>query len=875
MRTLRWLMRLGIVALVLGALFLGLSLFFRDFLVEMWWFQSLGYEAYFWLRLTYRYLIFAAFTLVFFLVFFLNFWIASRFLGTAPERELPAGAPARRRYLQLLSGFRSGSLKLYTPFSLLLGIFLALPLYRQWETTLLFLFAPATGAVDPVFGIDVSYYLFSLPIYLLLFNEMVLALTMLFLGLLLLYWLESRLLHQHELHLPRGARVHLSFLVVLIFLAGIWNFLLQRHQLLSTMSHTPLFAGPGLVEMRVVLPLIWVCLVLLAGTAAAMIVFIHSGHRLKYLLGCLALFALALVGRYSDYLPNLVQKYIVAPNEISRESSYITNNIQATLAAYHLDKVETREFRLEDIPWDVRNREIQASLRNIPVWDREALLDVYEELQELRTYYKFTSVDADRYTVGGVYQQVFLAPREINLDELPPGVRNWINEKLKYTHGYGAVMTPAAQGGEEPMTWFIQGIPPTSAYGFTIAQPAIYYGLENYSYAIAPNDSGEQGDLTEDSNQVSHYQGTGGVPVNSLWRKLVFAIYFGDRDIFFTTKTNPSSRMLFRRNITAMIQHLTPFLRLDRDPYIVVTEKGIFWLVDAYTVSHRYPYAAPFEENLNYIRNSVKIVVDAYNGQVDYYLAESSDPIIRAYQRMYPGLIKNLDDMPADLRSHVRYPKDLFDIQIKMYAKYHQTDPEVFYKQEDAWEFPEVQQNNRNFRFSPYYLTLNLIDKDKLDFLLLCPMSPRARNNLRALCVAGCDGSNYGRLIVYSFPKGSLVYGPSQMNAVINQDTLISEQFTLWNQQGSQVERGRMLVMPVSGSILYIQPVYLKASARLKIPQLKRIIMAKGEIVVMEPSLEEGFARLHERLQEGAERLQRRQQRFVPASPEAPPDGGP
>ncbi len=874
MRAIRWLMRLGIIILAAGALLVGLAVVFRDFLVEIWWFRSLGYEGYFWLRLTYRYLIFAAFTLLFFLVFFLNFWVASRFLGTAPEKELPAGGPARRRYYQLLSGFRSGSLKVYTPFSLLLGIFLALPLYRQWEATLLFLFAPGTGMADPVYGIDVSYYLFSLPIYLLLFNELVLSLIFLFLGLLLLYWLESRLLIKHELHLPRGARIHLSFLVVLLFLGGIWNFLLQRHQLLYSMNHAPLFAGPGFVEMRVVLPFIWICVVMLSATAGSVIFYIHSGRGRKYVVGFLLLFGLALGGRYSDFLPNLVQKYIVAPNEISRESTFITNNIQSTLAAYNLEKVETREFHLDDAPWDVRAPEMQASLRNIPVWDKDVLLQVFEELQELRTYYKFTSVDVDRYTVGKEYQQVFLAPREINLQELPPGVRNWINEKLKYTHGYGIVMTPAAQGGEEPMTWFIRGIPPTSDFGFSINQPAIYYGLEKYGYVIAPNDSGEMGYPTEVAHQRADYAGTGGVPVNSLFRKLIFASYFADKDIFFTTKTNRDSRMLFRRNIIEMINILTPFFRLDRDPYLVVTSQRLYWIQDAYTTSANYPYAAASPENFNYIRNGVKIVVDAYDGSVTYYLADRSDPIIRAYQRMYPGLIKNLEDIPEELRPHLRYPRDLFDIQLKVYAKYHQTNPEVFYKQEDIWEFPEVQQDGKTGRFTPYYLTLPLLEYPKLEFLLLCPMNPRARNNLRALCVAGCDGLNYGRLIVYSFPKGSLVYGPSQMNAVINQDTVISEQFTLWNQQGSQVERGRMIVLPISGSMLYIQPVYLKAAARLQIPQLKRIIMGKGEIVVMEPTLEEGFHQLNERMREENERRQRQQERFAPVAPEPPPEAG-
>jgi uncharacterized membrane protein (UPF0182 family) len=436
-------------------------------------------------------------------------------------------------------------------------------------------------------------------------------------------------------------------------------------------------------------------------------------------------------------------------------------------------------------------------------------------------------------------------------------------------------MTPAAQGGEESMTWFIQGIPPQSDYGFKIEEPGIYYGVGSYGPCIAPNDSRELGYPTEEGHTLTDYQGRGGVPVNSLFRKLIFACYFGEKDIFFTTKTNPKSRLLFRRNLVERIRHLTPFFRLDQDPYVVVTPGGLFWIQDAYTVSDRYPCSQPHQQGFNYIRNSVKIVVDAYHGSVDYYVADERDPIVRGYRRIYPGLLKSLSQMPAELRAHVRYPKGIFDVQMSIYAKYHQTDPEIFYKQEDAWEFPEIQQNKEARQMKPYYLTVNLLDQEKAEFVLLCPMTPKARANLRSLAVAGCDGPHYGKIVLYSFPKGSMVYGPSQVDAFIDQDTVVSEQFTLWNQIGSQVERGRMLVLPVGGSIVYIQPVYLKAAARLKIPQLKRLIVSQGEMVVMAPSLEEGFARLNERLKAKAQRLQQRLQLLAPPggpTPEVPPE---
>jgi len=871
----RWLYILLGAGLLFGVLYVGFGLVYADFLVDSWWFKSLGYEGYFWQRLTYRYLVFLVCTLLFFAVFFLNFWVASRYLGQAPPSQLRTGLTSRLRAGQVVQHFRTGSLKVYLPFSLLLAVLVAHPLYEQWEAALLYLFAPAAGVPDPVYGQDVGYYLFALPMYLALLYELLLAFMLLLLGVALLYWLEGRVLARQQGVLPRGARIHLSVLLLAIFAVGVWGFLLQRHNLVYSEAHAALFSGPGFVEMWVILPLIWLSLVLLAGTGVSLFYWLNTRRGLKVLVAFAGLFILAAAARYSFFLPDLVQHYIVKPNEISREQPFIANSVKATLAAYDLDRVETREYRLDETPFDLAGPPLKASLRNIPVWDKEVLLTVYEQLQELRTYYNFTAADVDRYTVNRVYQQVFLAARELNLKELPRAAQNWVNQWLKYTHGYGVVMTPAAQGGEEPMTWFIQGIPPQSDYGFKIEEPGIYYGVGSYGPCIAPNDSRELGYPTEEGHTLTDYQGRGGVPVNSLFRKLIFACYFGEKDIFFTTKTNPNSRLLFRRNLMERIRHLTPFFRLDQDPYVVVTPGGLFWIQDAYTVSDRYPCSQPHQQGFNYIRNSVKIVVDAYHGSVDYYVADERDPIVRGYRRIYPGLLKSLSQMPAELRAHVRYPKGIFDVQMSIYAKYHQTDPEIFYKQEDAWDFPEIQQNKEALQMKPYYLTVNLLDQEKAEFVLLCPMTPKARANLRSLAVAGCDGPHYGKIVVYSFPKGSLVYGPSQVDAFIDQDTVVSEQFTLWNQIGSQVERGRMLVLPVGGSIVYIQPVYLKAAARLKIPQLKRLIVSQGEMVVMAPSLEEGFARLNERLKAKAQRLQQRLQLLAPPggpTPEVPPE---
>ena len=866
-----WLFILGGLALLLGVLYVIVGLFWTDFLVDMWWFRSLGLEGYFWQKLTYRYVVFASFTCLFFLVFFLNFWVASRYLGMTLPSQAKGEEVARKRYRDLAYRFRTGSMRVYAPFSLILGLLVAYPLFQEWEAALLYLFAPAAGLTDPMFGIDVSYYLSSLPIYLLLWRELAIAFGLLFLGLALLYWLERRVLMKEEQRLHRGAKLHLAFIILALAALGAWGFLLERHNLVYTQVHQNLFYGPGFVQMWVIIPLLWFCLGLAAATGLALARYVYNRQGLKPLILLAVLLALALGGRYAAFLPDMVQKYLVSPYEITREKPAMERNIRATLEAYDLTRVETREYQVAEGPWQVKEPQVRAVLRrNIPVWDKEVLLEVYEQLQELRTYYDFTQVDVDRYTVNGVYQQVFLAPRELNLRELPPGTQNWVNERLKYTHGYGVVMTPAAQGGEEPMTWFIEGIPPRSDYGFKIEQPAIYFGLADYAPVIVPNDSRELGHPTEEGHTLTDYAGKDGVRINSFFRKLIFSMYFKEKDIFFTTKTNAHSRMLFRRNIVQRITHITPFFQLDGDPYMVVTPQGLYWVQDAYTASSRYPCATPYEGRFNYLSKSVKIVVDAYNGTVSYYLADGRDPMVQAYRRIYPGLLRDLAELPAELKPHLRYPKDLFEVQMAMYARYHQTDPEIYYKQEDLWDFPDIQRNAKTIKMKPYYLTLNLLDQEKFEFIQLAPMTPKARANLRALCVVGCDPPNYGKIVVYTFPKGALVEGPSQVDALIDQDTTISEQFTLWNMMGSQVERGRMLMLPVGGAIVYLQPVYLKAAGKLKIPQLKRLILCKGEMVVMQPSLEEGFLKLNERIQR---RLDRMKGRMEPMAP--PPDATP
>jgi len=839
------------------------TFFFMDLAADRWWFQSLGYEGYFWQRHGYQYAVFGAATLVCFALFFLNFRVSVKLinaLGPAPTGT--AGPGLVQRLSALIGG---ASIKAAVPICVLLAIVVGYPLFREWQSALLYLFAPAANVTDPLFGKDISYYLFALPFHRLVQRRLLYTLLVLTAGTALFYWAEWRA-RATGTGLPRAIRVHLSLLLLACAALELWDHWLVRNELVYTNTHQS-FYGPGLVEVGVQLPLIWSGILLLTALTGALLAYLNWNRGRNTVAVLAALTMLAFAAGRTSLVHDLVQTYWVKPNEISSERPYIQNSIRATLNAYGLDRVETREYRLEPLPALNQAALKPSVIRNIPVWDRELLEEVFQQLQGIRPYFGFSGVDVDRYLVQDFYQQVFLGARELDLSRLPEAAQNWINRHLKYTHGLGIVMTPAAQDGEDPITWFLRDIPPRSDYALTLANPAIYFGLKDYDYAIAPSDIDELSPSADPDAAGSHYQGAGGVPISSLFRKLFYSIYFQDSDIFFTRNTNSASRILYRRNVLERVRTLTPFLIFDEDPYVVSDQTNLYWILDAYTTSPWYPNAEPFDGRLNYLRNAAKVLVNAYTGQVTYYLADPTDPISNAYRRIYPGLFQPLSAMKPELRRHLRYPRDLFEVQMRIYARYHQTEPDRFFNQEDTWQFAQTYRGDQAAEITPYYVTLNLLDPARYEFLLLAPMSPKGLDTLRGLVVAGCDEGRYGRISTFYFPKGTQVYGPSQIHALIDQDTRISQEFTLWDQVGSAIERGRMLVFPTAGTILYIQPVYLKSTTRLKIPELKRIIVSQGDYVVMDTNLEAGFATLQERLQQHRNRLEGARQ---PAAIEQP-----
>ncbi len=857
MRNLKFLPAIiGATLVIAIILYVAFHFIFLDLFVDLWWFQSLKLEPYFWLRLLYKFFLSGGVTLLFFAILFFHFWIASRYLGLNPPDEILDNLDKRLRFQRFADIFMNGSVKVYTPISLALAIFVAIPFYNQWETSLLFFFGSDSGVTEAVYGNDTSFYMLSYPIYMLIQKELLTTAILISSMVGILYWLEHIFVPDQNKEFPLGAKVHLTILISFVVAFVVWGFMLQRFSLLYTDIHEPVFYGPGFVEIRYKLPLIWLGIVTFLATAVTAILFIFSErHRIKApFFIALAFFLLALGLPEIQFIPDLIQKFIVNPNPVKANKPFMQYNIDATLDAYDLRNVNTIDLSIKpDAMQDIDTWGTQKHFENIPVWDREYLIDSYKQLQEIRPYYNILSVDEDRYFILDHTRQVNLAAREINISKLPREAQNWENTHLRYTHGYGAVATPAAQDANKPLIWYLRDLNMYSDVGLSVKNPDIYYGQGQYSYAIVPNKLSVVGLEGTDFSVEKSYTGHGGIPVASLFRKALFSIYLSDEKIFFSTNISDQSKLKIRRNITERINTLAPFLHLDKDPYLVITKDKFYWIVDAYTLSNKYPVSKPAgddylegHQEFNYIRNSVKITVDAYDGDVDFYIADPSDAIIQAYSSAYPGLFKHLDEMSPELRTHLRYPRDLYFMQMKVYAKYHQRDPSLFYEQAETWQFANV----RNEPVLPYYQTMDFGNcNNKEEFVMIDPMTPINRDNLSMIGMAGildktnCTQDYKPGITVYKFGKDVQVNGPAQVEALIHQDPIISEQFTLWDQRGSRIKMGRMIILPIGNSILYVQPVYM-ISTVTKIPELVRVIVSIGNEVVMDKTLWSAFKRL-------------------------------
>lgn len=809
---------------------IGILSFALDTYFDYLWYVELGKAAIFTTALYAKSIIGPLVLLIAFLFLYGNFSFANRASGDIViKNPTPAGEvmthTVSKKTIRRVSVF----------IATIVAFFLGVGEANNWEMIWRWLHRVEFKTVDPIFSLDISFFFFTLPFL----NEIIrLGLVLSFVAIVfavLLYYSKGSLSKEHLslAGVKNRSSLHLSLLAALIMVLFAASAYLDRFDLLY--GNHQVFSGANYADLHSRIPMLTL-LAIAALAGAALLVFnaFSTGHRAA-IIAVAIYFAVLLIG---VLYPAFIQKFIVAPNELDLESPQIVHNINATLGAYGLDKVEELDLSGDKAltPRDIENN--AATIHSIRLWDHEPLLDALKQIQEIRTYYDFVSVDNDRYYSNGELQQFMLSPRELNSAGLPE--RNWINDHLSYTHGYGLALGPVNQMTSEGLPVLaVENIPPTSERPiFKITRPEIYFGELTRGYAIAKTGQKEFDYPSGEANVYAMYEGTGGVPVNSFFRKLMFAMYFKDINIVLSPMVTNESRFLYHREIKDRLSRLAPFLVLDQDPYLVISEGRLFWIQDAYTVSDRYPYSkAMLGDDGNYIRNSVKMVVDAYNGTVDMYIADPNDPMIQVYQQIYPDVFRPLSEIPADLRRHLRYPEEIFRIQTGLYTEYHMRTPQSFYNKEDLWQIPKIGGNGDENPMSPYYTIMRLPQEKQEEFILMLPFTPNRKDNLSAWMAARNDGDKYGRLVVYRFPKQKLVYGPRQIGARINQDAEISRQISLWDQHGSQVNLGNLLIIPIEEALLYIRPLYLRAESG-KIPELKRVVVAYENKIAMEESLE-------------------------------------
>ncbi|MFB3924985.1 MAG: UPF0182 family protein [Syntrophales bacterium] len=827
---------LGIIIFIGIILFLMLFWRIAGFITDWFWFQEVGYQTVFVVTYMTQLKTAALFGLVFFAVFYGNLFLAFRF-SSRPllvyDREGTVQIPAwelKNRTIQML----------IVVVSLLFSLFAALQGASRWEDFLKFSRGGRFGIIDPVFNQDIGFYVFQFPFLKSVYGWLMVVLILTAGATAFLYFIRRSFLFvpPKTWRVASPARMHLSVLAACIFFLATYGAWLDLYGILFTKRGV--VYGPGYTEITTQLWILKLQMVLsiLVGAAFLAMLF-RRGWRIPAI-AVLVFLAVLVVGR--SLYPAFVQKFKVIPNEIVLERPYLERNIHYTRLAYRLNDIEDREFPTSENLTSTDLKRNDLTVKNIRLWNHAPLLSTYGQLQEIRTYYKFGDVDNDRYQINGEYRQVMLSPREISYQALPS--RTWVNEHLIYTHGYGAVMSPVNRISREGLPeFFIKDIPPVSFANIRITRPEIYYGENSNEYVFVKTKRPEFDYPVGEKNMYSRYEGKGGVPLTYL-RKLLFAARFKSVTVLLSDDITSESRVMYYRKIKDRVSRIAPFVRLDRDPYLVITGQGrLVWILDGYTVTDWFPYSEPIKGMGNYVRNSLKAVVDAYDGTVDLYISDPADPIMRTYAGIFPGIFKNLEDMPEDLQKHIRYPHDIFSIQARMYRAYHMQDPQVFYNKEDLWAIPGKQVQGSEQEIEPYYTILRFPGETKEEFILLIPFTPSNKDNMSAWMGARCDAPNYGKVIVYNFPKQTLVYGPRQIEARIDQDTEISKQLSLWNQRGSQVIRGSLLAIPIEKSIIYVESLYL-AAEKGQLPELKRVILAFGNSISMEENLELAIQRI-------------------------------
>jgi uncharacterized membrane protein (UPF0182 family) len=848
--------------------------FWANLFVEALWFDQLGYSEVFWITIWAKVTIGLVFGAAAFIVIGLNVYLARYFASRLTELHLFNEELSELE--QLFSGSRIVDIVTVGGVAVLSAI-LGLIGLADWDRVLRFMNQEPFGETDPVFGYDISFFVFSLPFWGFVRFWLLLVVAASGIAVVLYYLYRGAvIIEERGMQIRSYARNHVCILGAVILMLVAWGYRLDMFRLLY--SEAGFTFGAGYTDLNARLPIYWILLVTALICGGIFIAALFSRRRNLPLLAVgLMIAASLLVG---GVFPTLVQQFIVKPNEFEKETPYIQSSIKFTLKGYGLDTVNEVPFQLEQ---ELSAAGVQSNLttiHNIKLQDKRPLRRTYQQLQEIRTYYDFSNVDEDRYIIDGEYRQVMLAARELSYDQIPS--KTWQNEHLVYTHGYGLCLSPVNTATAEGLPHlFVKDIPPVSSSDvLKIARPELYFGETMGNYVVVRTGQKEFDYPEGDQNKFTTYEGTGGVVLSSYFRKLAFARYFDEVNFLISPLITAESQVMFHRPIQERVSNIAPFLQYDHDPYLVIADGKLYWMMDAYTVTGSYPYSQRFpgltpmqdqEElggessgaipgfnqppqrrfvrdqpvfrGINYIRNSVKITVDAYTGATRFYIADERDPLIRTYQKIFPVLFRPLAEMPQTLRDHVRYPRDLFAIQAAMYRVYHMEDPQVFYNQEDLWAVPQQLYAGREHQMYPYYAVMKTSKMEKEEMLLLLPFTPSNKENMIGWMAAQCDGANYGRIVVYNFPKQELVYGPMQVEARISQDADIAKELTLWNQEGSEVIRGDLMVMPVESSLLYIEPLYLRQrSSRGGLPELKRVIIAQGNRIAMRETLDQALA---------------------------------
>ena len=830
MRLLRPIWIVGIIFL-----FVGLIPSLVRFATDYFWYQEVGYQTVFTTELGTKTLLFVLAAVITYAFVVLNARHATSGLSKSPVlwRVSPELPPV---------DISQSLARVVKPLAIAIALLFGLTASGHWMDILQMMNASSFGVNDPVFGRDVGFYVFVLPAVSTLIGMLRGLVIITLIASLILHFLRGRVtLPPQRLGLEAPADKHVAALLVgFLILTAIQIWMVRLPELLY--STTGPLVGASYTDMNARLPALHItAVVALIGA----VLVIYGMIRRKIVWFTFLAFAGYVVVSVvvGGLFPFAMQRFVVEPTELTREAPQLTHHINATRTAWGLDKVETRALdgdatlTIDDI------RANASTVENVRLWDREPLLQTFGQLQEIRTYYDFVSVDDDRYMIDGRYRQVMLSPRELNSQSLP--TRSFINQHLTYTHGMGLTLGPVNEVTSEGLpVLFVKDLPPVSTASLKVTRPQIYFGELTSEHVFVDTRSPEFDYPSGETDVKTRYTGKGGVPVGSILRRAMFAMRFGALNILLSQDIRSQSKVLYNRAITTRAQLAMPFLTFDGDPYMIVAANGeLKWMLDGYTATSRYPYSQRLSDGSNYMRNSVKVVIDAYDGTIEAYIVEPDDPIIRTYAKIFPGLFKPFSAMPADMREHMRYPTDLFNVQSLLFATYHMDQPETFYHREDQWQVPAVgEQRDPGNRFMRHTV-MKLPEEKQAEFIYMAPFTPRGKDNLAAWMVARNDGDNYGKLRVYSFPKQSLVFGPRQIMARIDQDTEISQQLTLWDRTGSEVIRGELLVIPIEEALIYVQPIYLRSQGG-RIPELKRVVVAYQNRVVMRETLEAGLETL-------------------------------